>query len=76
MSTLRNHLKGGTSTPEAPGADARWTALTPGPYIGIVKGNKDPARMGRLSVLISSLAKTHNPHQHQLITCEYLSPFY
>ena len=76
MAVLKHHLKGATSTPEAPGVDASWTALTPGPYIGIVKGNKDPARMGRLSVLISSITRTHNPHEHQLITCEYLSPFY
>ncbi len=76
MTLLRNYLKGDTSSPNAPGEDQRWTASTPGPYIGIVKGNKDPARMGRLSVLISSLARTRNPHEHQLITCEYLSPFY
>ena len=76
MTLLRNYLKGDTSSPNAPGKDTKWTSTAPGPYIGIVKGNKDPARMGRLSVLIPSLAKTHNPHEHQLITCEYLSPFY
>ena len=32
--------------------------------------------MGRLSVLIPSLAQTGNGTSDQLITCEYLSPFY
>jgi hypothetical protein len=76
MSHLRNYLKGDASNASAPGVDKSWTAITPGPYIGIVKGNKDPARMGRLSVLIPALAKTMNPDEKQLITCEYLSPFY
>ena len=70
------HLKGDASTPIAAGKDQAWANLSPGPYIGIVKGNKDPAYMGRLSVLIPSLAKTLTPDQDQLITCEYLSPFY
>jgi hypothetical protein len=32
--------------------------------------------MGRLKVLIPSLAKTSDPAENQLITCEYLAPFY
>ena len=70
------HLKGDASTPIAAGKDQAWSNLSPGPYIGIVKGNRDPAYMGRLSVLIPSLAKTLSPDEDQLITCEYLSPFY
>ena len=73
---LRNYLKGDTSNPRAPGTDHNWTVQNGLTYIGIVKGNKDPARMGRLSVLIPSLAKTLDPDQKQLITCDYLSPFY
>ena len=76
MSHLRNYLKGDAANRTAPGVDKSWSVKDPGPYIGIVKGNKDPARMGRLSVLIPSLAKTMNPDEKQLITCEYLSPFY
>ena len=73
---LRNYLKGDTSNPRAPGTDHNWTVQNGLTDIGIVKGNKDPARMGRLSVLIPSLAKTLDPDQKQLITCDYLSPFY
>ena len=32
--------------------------------------------MGRLKVHIPSLAKTSDPSENQLITCEYLAPFY
>ena len=74
--SLHNYLKGDASTPKAPGSDKAWTGSNPGPYLGIVKGNQDPARMGRLQVFIPSLAKTSDPSKEQLITCEYLSPFY
>ena len=76
--SLHNYIKGDASNPKAPGKDQSWAGANAGPYIGIVKGNKDPTRMGRLSVLIPSLAQT-NPNsgiESQLITCEYLSPFY
>jgi hypothetical protein len=74
--SLHNYLKGDASTAKAPGKDQSWALSHPGPYIGTVKGNKDPARMGRLSVLIPSLAQTDNGTEDQLISCEYLSPFY
>ena len=74
--SLHNYLKGDASTPKPPGKDKSWALTNPGPYIGTVKGNKDPTRMGRLSVLIPSLAQTDNGTEDQLITCEYLSPFY
>ena len=74
--SLYNYIKGDASTAKAPGKDQSWANRNPGPYIGVVKANKDPTRMGRLSVLIPSLAQTSNPSQDQLITCEYLSPFY
>jgi hypothetical protein len=73
---LNDYLKGDASTPKAPGGDQSWGGLNAGPYLGIVKGNKDPAKMGRLKVLIPTLAKTLNPNENQLITCDYLSPFY
>ena len=73
---LENYLKGDASTPKAPGGDKSWTGQNPGPYLGIVKGNKDPARMGRLKVFIPTLAKTSDPSEDQLITCDYLAPFY
>ena len=74
--SLRDYLKGHVSTAQAPGGDKSWTGQNPGPYLGIVKGNKDPARMGRLRVFIPTLAKTADPIESQLITCEYLAPFY
>ena len=74
--SLHDYLKGHSSTAKAPGGDKSWTGQNPGPYLGIVKGNKDPARMGRLRVFIPTLAKTADPIESQLITCEYLAPFY
>ena len=74
--SLHNYLKGDASTSKAPGGDKSWTGQNPGPYLGTVKGNIDPARMGRLKVHIPSLSKTSDPSENQLITCEYLAPFY
>ena len=74
--SLHNYLKGDASTSKAPGVDKSWTGNNPGPYVGTVKGNIDPTRMGRLKVHIPSLASTSNPTEDQLITCEYLAPFY
>lgn len=74
--SLHNYLKGDASNAKAPGKDQSWSRESPGPYIGIVKGNVDPTRMGRLRVLIPALAQTGNGTEQQLITCEYLSPFY
>ena len=73
-----DYLKGHASTKKSSGStwNQEWTSTNPGPYLGIVKGNKDPARMGRLKVFIPSLVKTENPTEKQLITCDYLSPFY
>jgi len=74
--SLNNYLKGDASTSKAPGGDKSWTGQNPGPYLGVVKGNIDPTRMGRLKIYIPSLAKTSDPSESQLITCEYLAPFY
>ena len=73
-----DYLKGHASTKKPSGStwNQEWTSTNPGPYLGIVKGNKDPARMGRLNVYIPSLVKSDNPTEKQLITCDYLSPFY
>ena len=72
---LHDHLKGHSSIAHS-GNDTSWTKQNPGPFLGIVKGNKDPARMGRLKVHIPSMSKTTDPSDAQLITCEYLTPFY
>ena len=72
----KDYLRGHSSTPKAPGTDTSWAAENPGPYIGVVKNNTDPLRMGRLQVNIPALSKTTDPTASNLITCEYLSPFY
>ena len=71
-----DYLKGHASTSKAPGNDTAWSGESPGPYIGVVKNNVDPLRMGRLQVNIPSLSKTNDPISGNLVTCEYLSPFY
>ena len=72
----RDYLKGHASNPRAPGNDTSWSGENSGPYIGVVKNNVDPLRMGRLQVNIPSLSKTNDPISGNLVTCEYLSPFY
>lgn len=74
--SLHNYLKGDASTSKAPGGDKSWTGQNPGPYLAVVKNNIDPTRMGRLQVYIPSLVKATDPNVNQLITCEYLAPFY
>lgn len=74
--SLYNYLKGDASTSKAPGSDKSWSNTNSGPFLAIVKNNIDPTRMGRLKVFIPSLAKTSEPAENQLITCEYLAPFY
>lgn len=76
MDGLTPFLSGDTATPSLPGKGSTGARIDPGPYVGIVKSNIDPTRMGRLSVLIPSLANTYNPSTGQLVVCEYLSPFY
>ena len=76
MVGLTPFLSGDTATPSLPSKGSTGTRLDAGPYIGIVKSNIDPTRMGRLSVLIPALANTYDPVTEQLIVCEYLSPFY
>jgi len=73
---MKDYVRGHVSTPKAPGSDQSWGELNAGPYIGTVKNNIDPLRMGRLQVNIPSLSKTADPSTDNLITCEYLSPFY
>ena len=70
------YYKGHASTAKAPGNDTAWSGESAGPYIGVIKNNVDPLRMGRLQVNIPSLSKTNDPISGNLITCEYLSPFY
>ena len=72
----KDYYKGHASTSKAPGNDTSWSGENAGPYVAVVKNNVDPLRMGRLQVNIPALSKTSDPVKGNLITCEYLSPFY
>ena len=56
--------------------DKSYTVVDPGPYIAIVKENRDVTRMGRIGVVIPAIHNAQNINSDQLITCEYLAPFY
>ena len=48
----------------------------PGPFVGVVKANVDPLKMGRLGVNIPAQTLTDRPSASQIVWCHYLSPFY
>jgi len=57
-------------------SDQSYTRIDPGPYFAIVKDNIDQTKMGRLRVVIPALAGVSNVTKGELITVEYLPPFY
>ena len=65
-----------TSTPNRSNRLSSYTEINPGPYIGIVKDNVDPTKMGNLRVLIPSLTGSDEAADGGLYNCQYLSPFY
>ena len=65
-----------TSTPNRSNRLSSYTEINPGPYIGIVKDNVDPTKMGNLRVLIPSLTGSDEAADGSLYNCQYLSPFY
>jgi len=69
-------MAGDTSTPNRKNRTSTYTEINPGPYIGIVKDNVDPSKMGGLRVLIPSLAGVSEGYAGQLYDVEYLMPFY
>ena len=72
MATLTGHA----STQRSPSDDQSYTKIDPGPYVAIVKDNVDLDKMGRLRVVIPSLAGFATVNDNELITVEYLAPFY
>ncbi len=54
--------------------DAYGAKLDPGPYIGIIKNNTDPARQGRVQVWISDFGGKEN-EQTSWVTVSYASPY-
>jgi hypothetical protein len=69
-------MPGDTSTPNRQNRTSTYTEVNPGPYIGIVKDNVDPSKMGGLRVLIPSLAGVNEGFSGQLYDVQYLMPFY
>jgi len=69
------HLSGDVSTSKIK-KDESYTSIDSGPYVAVVKQNYDPEKMGRIKVLIPALSKTTEPAQSDLVTCQYLTPFY
>jgi len=65
----------GGSTKNVQG-DQSYTRIDSGPYFAIVKDNVDPTKMGRLKVVIPALSGVDNVTKGELISCEYLPPFY
>ena len=56
--------------------DTSYNSIDPGPYYAIVKDNVDLTKMGRLKVVIPALTGVLNVTQSELISVEYLPPFY
>jgi hypothetical protein len=69
-------MPGDTSTPNRQNRTSTYTEVNPGPYIGIVKDNVDPSKMGGLRVLIPSLSGVNEGFAGQLYDVQYLMPFY
>jgi hypothetical protein len=62
--------RGDTSTNKSP------YSFHGGPYIGIVKKNADPTRMGRVEVQIPYFEQRGDVTAGQLFVCDYMTPFY
>lgn len=68
--------QGDTATPNLNINSTSYTQINPGPYIGVIKSNDDPSKMGTLKVSIPSLSNTNNPSSDQLYIVRYLPHFY
>ena len=56
--------------------DRGGTPADPGPFVGVVKNNVDPARMGRLQVYIEQFSGGDESDESLWRTVSYLPPFY
>ena len=56
--------------------DRGGTPADPGPFVGVVKNNVDPARMGRLQVYIEQFSGGNASDESLWRTVSYLPPFY
>lgn len=65
-----------TGTPKSFDQDRGGLPGSSGPYIGIVKNNTDPTRMGRLQVYIESFGGPNEDDPSLWKTVSYCTPFY
>jgi hypothetical protein len=72
---LENHERS-TGTPSTFDQDRGGLPGTPGPYIGEVRNNNDPTRMGRLQVYIETFGGTDKNDESLWRTVSYCPPFY
>lgn len=56
--------------------DRGGTPADPGPFVGVVKNNVDPTRMGRLQVYIEQFSGGDESNEKLWRTVSYLPPFY
>ena len=56
--------------------DRGGTPADPGPFVGVVKNNVDPARMGRLQVYIEQFSGGDESNEKLWRTVSYVPPFY
>ena len=73
---LTSDLAGDQSSYNPESKSKSGVVIEPGPYVATIKNNTDPLRMGRLEVIIPSLANVYDGDQNRLHTVDYLSPFY
>jgi len=69
-------LNRGHISTKSVGNDKSYTQVDPGPYVAIVKDNRDANRMGALTVNIPSLSKVAETNRDGLYVVQYLTPFY
>ena len=68
--------RGGHSSTRVLKDNDSYTISNPGPYVGIVKDNRDVNRMGALRVNIPAISHIDNVTSDGLYTVQYLAPFY
>ena len=64
------------SSPNLEFRSSDYTTISPGPFIGIVKDNVDPTKMGGLRVMIPSFSGASEGPTSMLYDVKYLMPFY
>jgi hypothetical protein len=74
MGTNTGFIDGSISKPNT--EFQKYVQKNAGPYVGQVLNNKDPSRMGRLTVNIPSITGSELGTQSQEIVCRYMTPFW